>query len=283
MEISIEDITNYIDFLMRDQHLNIALHGDIVNHDALVKYNIHPSPYCWYIKVDCHGWSTCMLKQQTVMKKCKDGEFFGVCYAGVGEFDYPVMCQGEVLGYISVSGYKNIEGDIAVSKLKHYAQKNNLDFEVLEKKRQQMLKEDQPEKKQLDTLLHPLVFMLEAFCGEYQKVKGPEAEFLKYEVFKYVINNYTRKVTMQELCKEFHYSVSSLSHMFKKQCGMSLNAYIEHLRMDKAKLLLENSDLSITDISYMLGFCNPNYFSAVFRRKYQMSPKDYRKSSNKRE
>ena len=277
MEVTIQDITNYIDFLMRDQHLNVALHGDIVDHDELVKYNIHPNPYCWYIKVDCHVWSTCMLKQQAVMKKCEEGSFCGVCYAGVGEFDYPVMCQGKVLGYVSVSGYKNIDGDVAVSKLQHYAQKNNLSFDLLEQKRQQLLKDEMPEKKQLDTLLHPLIFMLEAFCSEYRKEKGAEAEGLKYEVFKYVINNYTRKITMQELCKEFHNSVSSLSHMFKKQCGMSLNAYIEHLRMDKAKLLLENSDLSITDISYMLGFCNPNYFSAVFRRKYHVSPKDYRR------
>ena len=281
MEITIQNITDYIDFLMRDRHLNIALHGDIVNHDALVKYNIHPSPYCWYIKVDCHGWSTCMLKQQNVMKKCKEGSFYGTCYAGVGEFDYPVMNQEEVLGYVSVSGYKNADDTVAASKLLHYAQKNNLDFELLEQKRQQLLREEKPEKKQLDTLLYPLVFMLEAFCSEYRREKGAEAEGLKYEVFQYVINNYTRKITMQELCKEFHYSVSSLSHMFKKQCGMSLNAYIEHLRLDKAKLLLENSDLSVTDISYMLGFCNPNYFSAVFRRKYQMTPKEYRKQTKR--
>ena len=277
MEITIKDITDYMDFLIYEQHLNVALHGDIVNHEALVKYNIHMGPYCQYIKVDCHGWSTCMLKQQAVMKKCEEGSFFGICYAGVGEFDYPVMYQAKVIGYISVSGYQNMDEEIAVAKLKHFSQKCGVNFEQLEKKRKLLLKSETPKKHQIDTLLHPLVFMLEAFYKEYHTDKGPEAEFLKYEVFKYVINNYTRKVTMQELCEEFHYSVSSLSHMFKKQCGLSLNGYIEHLRLAKAKLLLRNSDMSITDISYTLGFCSSNYFSAVFRKKTDMSPKDYRK------
>ena len=81
---------------------------------------------------------------------------------------------------------------------------------------------------------------------------------------------------MQELSEKFFYSVSTLSHMFEKNCKMSLNKYIETLRMEDAKWLLKNSEYSMTEISEILGFCNCAYFSSVFKENFGVTPKKYR-------
>jgi len=49
-------------------------------------------------------------------------------------------------------------------------------------------------------------------------------------------------------------------------------------RLKKAKYLLNNEDLTISEITYMVGFSNPNYFSTVFKSKYGCTPSDFKKN-----
>lgn len=61
------------------------------------------------------------------------------------------------------------------------------------------------------------------------------------------------------------------NHLFKK----SVNQYIKDVRMDKAKDLMENSDLNITEITYKIGINSRSYFSKIFKEKFGISPKSY--------
>ncbi|WP_299129066.1 AraC family transcriptional regulator [uncultured Winogradskyella sp.] len=61
------------------------------------------------------------------------------------------------------------------------------------------------------------------------------------------------------------------NYLFKK----SVNQYIKDVRMDKAKELMENSDLNITEITYKIGINSRSYFSKIFKEKFGISPKQY--------
>lgn len=69
------------------------------------------------------------------------------------------------------------------------------------------------------------------------------------------------------------------NHLFKK----SVNQYIKDVRLDKAKELMENSNLNITEITYKIGINSRSYFSKVFKEKYGISPKQYISSNRKPE
>ena len=277
MEIQIQDITGYIEYLIKEKGLYVTLHYDIACHQDLIKYNFHLSPYCRYIKTTCEQWDNCIKRQYKVIQKCAEGEFFGVCYAGVGEFVYPVNYKGTIVGFISVSGYLSDNEEKTAEKLKIFSKRNAISMEKLQRYRYEYLNKEIPKKCELDIFIHPLVLMLEVFYEKYNSNKElSEDNTLYRNVLQYITLNHTRKITMQELSEKFFYSVSTLSHMFEKNCKMSLNKYIETLRMEDAKWLLKNSEYSMTEISEILGFCNCAYFSSVFKENFGVTPKKYR-------
>ena len=101
---TVENIKNYLDFLINEKNLYVTLHGAGINKSSLAPYNIHTNPYCLYVKSFCENWDECIKRQVSVYKKCADGAFFGSCYCGVGEYVFPVSYNGKTYGFVSVSG-----------------------------------------------------------------------------------------------------------------------------------------------------------------------------------
>ncbi len=67
------------------------------------------------------------------------------------------------------------------------------------------------------------------------------------------------------------------SLVFKEVTGMRLRDYLIQVRIDKAKDLLNEADLRIKQITYEVGFRNPDYFCRIFKKKTGISPTEWRK------
>lgn len=279
MEVNLKDISRYIDFLIATNDFSVTLHGSFTAVPELIRYNFHLNPYCRFVKTVTENWDICVEKQYKVFKRCSEGEFFGVCHAGVGEYVYPITVNGKNAGFISVGGFKGIDETEAQSKAAHFAFKNRIDKKKITELRDEFLNPVIPEKKKIDTVIHPLLFMLEAYLQKSEEFAGINNDNDLYtKLLRYVTENHNNRITMKDLSREMNCSVSTLSHIFKKENGMSISDYIEKLRLDEAKWLLRQSGCSVTEVSDNLGFCNPGYFSSVFKEKFGVSPKEYRKS-----
>ena len=81
------------------------------------------------------------------------------------------------------------------------------------------------------------------------------------------------------LAEEVHLFSGYLSFIFKKETGMSFNRFIIVFRMEKAKELLDNTNLEVEQISEKVGFANVSYFRRQFREFYGCSPELYRKGT----
>ncbi|MBE7040686.1 MAG: helix-turn-helix domain-containing protein [Ruminococcaceae bacterium] len=88
-------------------------------------------------------------------------------------------------------------------------------------------------------------------------------------------------ITVQKIAERFSYSAKYVSSVFKKKMNISLNKYINQLRIQYAIRLLENNVTPVSYISTLCGFSDPLYFSKVFRRKMGMSPSAYLKNIKK--
>lgn len=281
MQVGLKDISKYIDYLNETNNFSVTLHGSFTAVQGLIRYNFHLNPYCRFVKTVTENWNLCVEKQNKVFKKCEAGEFFGVCHAGVGEFVYPVRVKGKNVGFISVGGFKGTDEIIAQSKAKHFAFKNHIEWKKVSELRDKFLNPVIPEKSKIDAVIHPLMFMLEAYLEKYEELSNAaDDKDIYIRLLRYITTNHNYKLTMKELSKEFNCSVSTLSHLFKNRSGLSISEYIENLRLDEAKWLLQQSNYSITEISDCLGFCNPAYFSSVFKKKFGVPPKDFLKSAN---
>ena len=95
---------------------------------------------------------------------------------------------------------------------------------------------------------------------------------------QYIKDNLTFNITCNQVAQHCYISVKQLSRIFMKYEGMTLMKYITQAKTEAAEQLLADSDLSLKEISVMLGFCNEYYFNTFFKKNSGLSPGDYRKS-----
>lgn len=97
-------------------------------------------------------------------------------------------------------------------------------------------------------------------------------------LIKYMENNYNQPLTLDFLSNFAGISKYYLSREFKKYTDFSPNDYLISLRINRAKSLLVNTDLTVTQIAHEVGIHNINNFINLFKKKVRMTPIQYRKS-----
>lgn len=93
----------------------------------------------------------------------------------------------------------------------------------------------------------------------------------------YINQNYTKNITLEELAGMAGYAKSSFITVFKGANGLSPMAYVQKLRINQAKFLLENTGYSISDIARMSGYGKTSSFSTQFKRNCGLTPMEYRR------
>ncbi len=103
-----------------------------------------------------------------------------------------------------------------------------------------------------------------------------EQEFIK-KIDALVLKNLDNSsFTVEELAEELNISRVQLYRKIKALLNINISDYINNIRLEKAKELLKNSSLTISEVAYSCGFSSPNYFSTSFKHKYTISPKEFR-------
>lgn len=97
------------------------------------------------------------------------------------------------------------------------------------------------------------------------------------DIMQYAEDHYDEKLSASFFAKRCFLSEYYFCHMFKSEMGISFTEYINRLRIQKARLLIENTAESITDISAMTGFDDVNYFSRIFKKYTGVTPSSLRK------
>ena len=100
----------------------------------------------------------------------------------------------------------------------------------------------------------------------------PEAQFLQKAVRIVEAHLNDEEFGMPQLCKALNMSRTNLFRKLKALTGKSATDFIRHLRLEKAKELLNTTDMNVTEVSYAVGFGSPNYFSRVFQEAFGVAP-----------
>ena len=110
------------------------------------------------------------------------------------------------------------------------------------------------------------------FFTSQENLEGSLAQDLK----EYLNARLYGRVTLEELSEHFHFGVSTLCGIFKKSTGQTILHYFMELKINEAKRLLREDGKTVSEISELLGFESPQYFSRMFRKYVGMSPRDFR-------
>ena len=95
----------------------------------------------------------------------------------------------------------------------------------------------------------------------------------------YIDQHFKEALTLDQLAEEGHMNKYYLSHAFKREYGISPINYMISKRIEESKYLLAETDLSLSQISQLLGFSSLSYFSQVFRKTQSMPPMEYRQNA----
>jgi two-component system response regulator YesN len=95
----------------------------------------------------------------------------------------------------------------------------------------------------------------------------------------YIEANYDQQITLADIAKTVHLSVSRLAHLFKEQMTITLIDYLTNVRITHAKRLLLTTDHSCTTISFEVGYNNQSYFTRTFKEITAMTPRQFRKNN----
>ncbi|GLX69397.1 response regulator [Paenibacillus glycanilyticus] len=106
---------------------------------------------------------------------------------------------------------------------------------------------------------------------------GNKEHSVMRDIAKYMEQHYNREVTLQDISERFYLSREYISRRFKQEMGENVFDYLGRIRVEKAKLLLQNPNLKIAQIAEMVGYDDDKYFSKVFKKFEGQSPNQYRK------
>lgn len=125
--------------------------------------------------------------------------------------------------------------------------------------------------------------ILDSLCGYAEKLfaLAPEADADRDTIDRvcaYLDEHYAGDTSLQALADTFFVSPTYLSKRFREKRGITITGYLEELRLTKARDLLCASGLSISEICALVGYNDANYFSRLFRKRFQVPPSRYSKA-----
>ncbi|MFD1956748.1 response regulator [Paenibacillus thailandensis] len=95
---------------------------------------------------------------------------------------------------------------------------------------------------------------------------------------QYILEHSHKDMTLESIGAAFDLSPFYISKLFKEQLGVNYIDFLTECRIDKAKKLMADPQLSLKEIAYGIGYHDPNYFSKVFKKTCGVSPTEYRKA-----
>lgn len=99
----------------------------------------------------------------------------------------------------------------------------------------------------------------------------------------YIDANYNKAITLADVAKASHLSVSRLAHIFKDQMGITIIDYLTGVRIERAKQLLLATDQNCTEICFEVGYNNQSYFTRTFRGLVGTTPRQFRAKNHRKE
>jgi len=99
----------------------------------------------------------------------------------------------------------------------------------------------------------------------------------------YIDANYNKPITLADVAKASHLSISRLAHIFKEQMGITIIDYLTSVRIERAKQLLLATDQNCTEICFEVGYNNQSYFTRTFKGLVGMTPRKFKDRNQRKE
>ncbi|MCL2129548.1 MAG: helix-turn-helix domain-containing protein [Treponema sp.] len=175
---------------------------------------------------------------------------------------------------LEIFRYRVIELAVLLSRAAVSKEENNREnmFEINNRYLRKVL-----ESKNTEELTDSLHLIAERMSGKLFSFQGVRHASVLLKAERYIWENYTRKLSLEEISEAAGLSAPYFSTIFKEEMGENLSVYLNRLRVEKARVMLTETGKTLNEISKFCGFEDPSWFSKIFKNIMGISPGKYRK------
>lgn len=116
--------------------------------------------------------------------------------------------------------------------------------------------------------------------GQIESAK-PQVQQAIREAMDYITMNCHKQMDPAMVAQHLHYNPDYFASLFRKQTGMTITQYLNKMRIELAKRLMVNENVSIKEAAYSSGFQDEKYFMRIFKRHEGMTPLAYKTAFQK--
>ena len=120
--------------------------------------------------------------------------------------------------------------------------------------------------------------MLEDYFQLIEKYRQEHYSPLTIKIVQHIHENITDRITLNSISALVNRSTAYISMFFKHEVGIGLMDYINLNKAEESKYFIKYTNTSIAEIAYLFSYCNPAYFSNIFKKYIWMTPSEFRMS-----
>ena len=240
----------------------------------LISYPLDKKTFCMYMRENAEFDQKCRICDENAFSKCTKSRKLEIyeCHAGLTEAVVPVFDNEKIIGYMMFGQItKHNKKEEVVAQMHTLCQKyriNNIPEKSIRRIKYKNTKQILAASKILDSFtnyirLKKMVTLLE--------------KPLMTRIENYIEENIAKDITADTICSEFQIGRTQLYTLAKQNKSLPISALIRKKRLERAKLLLETTDMKIPDIASNTGFSDYNYFLRLFKKEFGISTKNFRK------
>jgi AraC-like DNA-binding protein/ligand-binding sensor protein len=251
------------------------------------RHQAHENPFCAMMAQANRTCAACLEVQQRAVEGAKDGPATITCFAGLCDTSVPIRLGERTIGFLQT-------GQVALEEAPSEAQFSRITRQIVEWGSQidlKRLKEAYYHSKVLSRGQYAGVIRLLEIFGKHLSLvanqialRESQAESpLVLRAKAYIAGHQDDPVHLEEVANAMHVSTFYFCKLFKKATGLTFTDYLGRVRVEKAKTLLLNPHLRVSEIAYTVGFQSLTHFNRVFHNLTGESPTLFRANGTLRD
>lgn len=237
------------------------------------------SPFCDMMADTSKTCACCLQHQQKIIDACEAAPVTMECPHGLTDTAVPVKLGKRTIAFLQTGHiFQKKPSKAQFNRLVKQMDTWGLKFDQ-DKLSQAYFDTKVMEKKQYEAV----ITMMKLF-GEYLSVlsnqiavrqNNAEPVFI-VKAKQFIAEHYSESLSLDQVAKAVNTSSFYFCKMFKRITGLNFTEYVSRVRIERAKNLLLNPNLRISEIAFEVGFQSLTHFNRVFRKMVGLSPTDYR-------
>lgn len=241
----------------------------------------HFNPFCTKIRNTEAGYTACRVcDTEYARRAARSGKpLVYTCHAGFLEILVPLYDNaGNYIGSMTAGQFHRKEAHVpGKSAIAARVREFGLDLKEMFRLYRQTLRLSEQQIEGLIEYLETIGRLLVSTRNNLlfmESVNAPDRISL---IKEFVEKNYGKRLSIPKIARKFYMSPGYFSHFFKKEVGVSFQSYLNLYRISKAKEMLEETELSVSEIAYLTGFGSISQFNRTFRNSTGKNPGAIRK------